>query len=315
MLESAAEPSGDTDSVRSYTFRGEDGDNDSQASDGENGSQTLSTCSHTSRSKSSNDIRETAKMLQKDKWVVTIRIVAVIVILLGAIAVSCVEYLGLRESEQLEFEHRYDDQAKQVGHSLQSELGVKLRAMDSLSVTISSYSMHQSVGWPNISLPEFAFRAATALSNGRGLSIGLQPLVYRENLKEWEAFAMEHQEWRAEGLEFQSIFPEALEIIDDGEEGKLSHGYSHSLFDGQFDSSNIQEISEFVFRVEDGEPIKVEGDLMMPVWQYSPIDAGLPYVNYDQYSKERNHDALTEVVEKEVAVLSPYFDLADSFYG
>ncbi|CAJ1963522.1 unnamed protein product [Cylindrotheca closterium] len=306
-------PSGDTISVHSNSSRG----NDSyMGNDDDN--ETLSTFSHTSKSKASG-VRETTNMLQKDKWVIRIRVAAVIVMLMAAVSVSCVEYFGLVGSEQLEFEHRYEDQAEQLGHALQSELGVKLRAMDSFSVAISSYSMNGFVQWPNISLPEFEFRAATALTNGGGLSIGLQPLVHKENLKEWEEYSIQHQEWRTKGLEFQHMFPEALQVVAAGGNRKLLGAGNHSEPTGEAndhsDNSSIPEISQYVFKVVDGIPVRVEEDLMMPVWQYSPIDKGMPYVNYDQYSKDRNRDALTEVVKKEVAVLGPYFPLAESFHG
>lgn len=278
---------------------------------------TLSTYSRTSKSKgSSSDARETTKMLQKDKWVIRIRFAAVTVILLAAVTVSCVEYFGLRGSEQLEFEHRYEDQAAQLGHSLRSELGVKLRALDSFSVTISSYTMNQNATWPNISMPDFEYRAATALANGGGLSIALQPLVYKEKLREWEEFAIQHQEWRKTGIEFQQMFPEAMGSIAAGGGRRLAGNHSEDMIgENVVESSKIKNISEHIFRVVDGAPVQVEEDLMVPVWQYSPIYSGKPYVNYDQYSKGRNRGALTEVLEKEVAVLGPYFPLSKSFYG
>ena len=294
---------------------------DSLLGSGDSDNESLSTFSHTAKSKgSSSGMRETTKMLQKDKWVIRIRIAAVIVILVAAVSVSCVEYFGLRGSEQLEFEHRYEDQAEQLGHALRSELEVKLRAMDSFSVAISSYSVAQSTQWPNISMPDFEFRAATALTNGGGLSIGLQPLVYKENLKEWEEFAIQHQEWRTKGFEFQQLFPGALQTVEAGDNRQLlGQGKNHSDHTNganvQFDTSSIQNISQHVFQVIDGVPVRVEEDLMMPVWQYSPIDNGMPYVNYDQYSQERNKDALTEVVKNEVAILGPYFPLSESFHG
>lgn len=54
---------------------------------------------------------------------------------------------------------------------------------------------------------------------------------------------------------------------------------------------------------------------MIPVWQHSPIYEGLPYVNYDHYGTSKNKDALTEVVEKEAAVLGRFFELSDGLNG
>jgi hypothetical protein len=284
------------------------------------------------------DIRETTKMLQKDKKIRMIRVMTLAALTVTAIVVSTAVYRSLRSAEQLEFERRFSDQSSQIGQALESQLDVKLRAIDALSVTVASYVGPQSGGWPNITLPEFSYRSASTLSIGGGISINLQPIVYRENLEEWLEFSIQGQGWRAEGLDFQKTYPEAL-----GSDG--SHvGHDHrflleenlnvSLTDRDMDNGNttnedlednghlghgheqIQNISEYIFEVIDGIPTKVEdAEIMLPVWQNSPVHDGLPWVNYDLYRKERSVGALREVLEQKSAVLGQFFELAASFHG
>lgn len=62
-----------------------------------NGGHTLSTESFSSNTGTKNtDVRETTRMLQKDKWVRSIRVIALAVIVIAAVVVSMVEYSSLR---------------------------------------------------------------------------------------------------------------------------------------------------------------------------------------------------------------------------
>jgi hypothetical protein len=252
-------------------------------------------------------IQEAAKLFQNDDRVRLLRDVALMLLVLTATFVSSAVYVSLRASEQREFENRFADQSAQVGHALNSQLGVKLRAIDSLSVTLTSYAGSRSSGWPNVTLPDFDYRAASTLSIGRSIAVELHPLVYRENMREWEEFSFHAQEWRREDLEFQSMYQNSNKNSLD----------SDGVFEENQNNPNVQNISEFIFHVNDGIPTKVEeADIMLPLWQHSPVhDDGIPWVNYDVLKQERNEDALTEVMQNQVAVLGQFFDLSQSFHG
>jgi hypothetical protein len=257
-------------------------------------------------------IQEAAKMLENDDRIRLFRDVALMLLLLTATFVSSV---SLRASEQSEFENRFADQSAQVGHALSSQLGVKLRAIDSLSVTLTSYARSQSSGWPNVTLPRFDYRAASTLSIGSSIAVSLHPLVYRENIREWEAFSFHAQEWRREDLEFQSIYQNSNQNSLDLD-GVNDHDH-RSLFEENQNNPNVQNISEFIFHVNDGIPTKAEeADIMLPLWQHSPVhDDGLSWVNYDVLQQKRNEGALAEVMQNQVAVLGQFFDLSKSFHG
>lgn len=283
------------------------------------GSKTSNTLTAASGNGQNSENRDGGSMLRKDSWVQSLRFLSLCVLLVVAYVVAMTVYVTLRESELKSFEAKFFDQASQVGSSIQSELDVKLQALDTLAVAISSYAgTVESGGWPNISLPEFSYRSASTLKIGTSISVGLQPLVYKEQQREWEQFSIENQGWRKEGFAFQAMFPSALTPVDKVHE---EHDHDHRLMMRRMLNNTVadiptpQNISEFIFRVADGVPTRVNDDLMMPVWQYSPIDAGLPYVNYDQYGKIRNKAALDEVVANEVAVLGPFFELSESFHG
>lgn len=291
----------------------------SNASHDEEGSKLSNTVSDgTGRTSRDADAWEARRMLRKDSWVQSLRLLSLCVLLVVGYVVATTVYASLRESEQRAFESKFYDQSFQIGHSFQSELDVKLQALDTLAVAITSYAgTSASGGWPNISIPEFTYRSASTLKIGTGISVGLQPLVRKDNQREWEAYSVANQGWRREGFAFQALFPDALQANSVSEHSHHDHSrmIAENLNASSVDIESLQNTSEHIFRVVDGVPTRVEDNLMMPVWQYSPIDTGLPYVNYDQYGKARNKGALDEVIEKEVAVLGPFFELSESFHG
>lgn len=262
---------------------------------------------------------DAANVLKNDERVRLLRDVGLMMLLLTATFVSSAVYLSLRSSEQRAFEAKFADQSSHVGLALNAQLGVKLRAIDTMSVTITSYTGSQGNGssWPHVTLPDFDYRSASAMRNGGGISIGLHPLVYRENRQEWEAFSSQAQGWRRQGLEFQRIYENSLEssgLHDDDDEANHDHRQLHS---GELD---VQNVSEHIFQVGvNGFPEILEetADVMLPLWQHSPVHDGLPWVNYDvlREKNERSRDALKDVISNKVTLLGQFFDLADSFHG
>jgi hypothetical protein len=272
-------------------------------------------CTSNTRMNEGAGVQEAAKMFQNDARIRLLRDVALLLLVLTGTLVSSAVYMSLRASEQREFKNRFADQSIQVGNALSSQLGVKLRTIDSLSVSITSHAGSRSSAWPNVTLPDFGYRAATTLSIGRSNAVALYPLVYRESMGEWEEFSYQAQEWRREDLEFQSMYQDLNQnsLDSDG-----VHDHNHRfLFEVNQNNPNVRNISEFIFHVTDGIPTKVEGaHIMLPLWQHSPVHAdGLPWVNYDILKQERNGVALAEVMQNQVAVLGQVFDLSESFHG
>lgn len=253
---------------------------------------------------SNTDALDHVKLLRKDSWIQSLRFLSLCILLVVAYVVAMTVYVSLKGSEYREFENQFDSQAEQIGEGLQAELLIKLKSMESLSVAVTSYAESQpGMNWPNVTLPRFSYRSAGTLTIGGGSSVGLQPLVWRDQRNGWEAFSVQNQGWRDESIAFQEKHGDIFEI-DTGSSTKVNAAVYK------------RNVSESIFQVDDaGMPIIVEGDLMIPVWQYSPIKPGLPYVNYDQHAKQRNREALNEVVDSEVAVLGKFFELSESFQG
>eukprot|EP00980_Cylindrotheca_fusiformis_P023291 scaffold10332_cov101-Cylindrotheca_fusiformis.AAC.2 len=263
----------------------------------------------------SGSAQEAEAWLKNDERVRLLRDVGIMMLLLTAAFASAAVYMSLRASEQREFESKFTDQAAQVGRGLNSQLVVKLRAIDALSATITSYVGAKETSWPNVTLPDFSFRSAIAIRNGGGVALGLHPIVNAEHRGQWENFSFQAQSWRKDGLEFQKKFQntlpaDGLHVHDD--EGNPGHR-------DQVEEFELQTISKYIFQIEDGIPriVGEEAKVMLPLWQHTPVHDGLPMVNYDIYRKRnrRNLNALNEVMENGVSILGQFFDLAQSFHG
>eukprot|EP00980_Cylindrotheca_fusiformis_P002076 scaffold463_cov92-Cylindrotheca_fusiformis.AAC.5 len=255
---------------------------------------------NTKESGGSSDARETTKMLQRDWKIRMFRYVTIALLVATAIAISVAIYAGLRNTERRDFEHSFEFQASQIERAMDGELNSKLRALDSMSVSATSYS-RRGIGptetWPYITLPHFPHLAAGALNIGKGLSLAVVPIVHRENMVEWQNYSVRANGWMATSLEFQTAHPNAF----------IVEGAAKS------EEEIKRNTSEFIFEVIDGLPTKVEDrDFMLPIWQIGPLPKGLPWVNYDISARRETDSAAQVVIETQSCVLGELFDLADS---
>lgn len=281
--------------------------------------------SASSDSNTMSEVQETTHMLQRDHKVRRIRIITIVVLCVAAASVCGGVYSGLKRSEQREFENRFADQAQQIGHTLETELDNKLRAIDALSVTITSFALSQQTtkgtqAWPNVTVPEFPYRAASTLSVGRAISVALQPMVAADQISEWEAYSIRRQQWQNEVLAFQAKFPEAIRPDEDSADGATISTVSEEET-RVFTDVSAESISDFVFQIDnDMIPIRgaiTENRVALPLWQHAPVhsDGQLPRTNFDTYSVEKNTAALDLVMQNHLAVLGQAFELSESSQG
>ena len=153
--------------------------------------------------------KSTSTVRKEDSCVKGLRVSVVVVLVLAAVSCAAVVYLSLKASQTKEFETRFQDQSSHVGHAVHAEVNSKLSAMDSLAITIQSYANSRDIGWPFVTLPEFPYRATSALTLGRGISLALHPII-RDDTREWEEYSVENQGWRQQGMMFDMMFPGAI---------------------------------------------------------------------------------------------------------
>eukprot|EP00980_Cylindrotheca_fusiformis_P011506 scaffold2696_cov104-Cylindrotheca_fusiformis.AAC.5 len=262
--------------------------------------------SNTGESGGSSNVRETTKMLQKDWKIRMFRYATIGLLVATGLVVSVAIYAGLRNSEEREFERSFRFQATQIDQAMNAELESKLLALDSLSVSTTSYS--RTVGsanetWPYMTVPHFPHLAASALRIGKGLNVALLPIVHRENVVEWQDYSVRSQGWMATSLDFQLTHPNAF--------------FTEGSTVLKEDIDHIKNISEFIFSAtNDGIPSIVEDrDIMLPMWQHGPLRVGLPWVNYDLASRKATASAAQEVIDTQSCIFGQVLELSRSLLG
>eukprot|EP00980_Cylindrotheca_fusiformis_P023107 scaffold10127_cov103-Cylindrotheca_fusiformis.AAC.2 len=253
----------------------------------------------------STDARETTKMLQRDWKIRMFRYVTIALLVATGLAISVAFYAGLRNTERRDFERSFEFQASQIEQAMGAELESKLRALDSMSVATTSYSrkaITPNETWPYITLPHFPHLVASALNIGRGLSISLFPIIYRENMAKWQEYSIRAQGWMTTSYEFQATHPNAFVAQDAAMSGAAIN--------------HERNISEFIFELIDGIPTKVkERDFMVPIWQMGPLPTALPWINFDISGRESTAAAARELIESQSCILGDVIELADSLVG
>eukprot|EP00980_Cylindrotheca_fusiformis_P007485 scaffold1549_cov105-Cylindrotheca_fusiformis.AAC.14 len=250
----------------------------------------------------STDARETTKMLQRDWKIRMFRYGTIALLVATGLAISVAFYVGLRNTERRDFEHSFEFQATQIEQAMGAELESKLRALDSMSVAATSYSRKSITPtdtWPYITLPHFPNLVAAALNIGRGVSLSISPIIYQENIADWQEYSVRAQGWLTTSREFQTAHPNAFVVRDPAREG-IKHE---------------RNISEFVFEVIDGIPTKVKDrDFVVPIWQMGPLTA-MPWVNLNLCGRESTAAATREMIKSQTCVLGDLIDLAYSVVG
>ena len=165
--------------------------------------------------------KATNRISRNDPGIRRLRIV-VFLVLFGAGALVCAfVFWSAKGTQTAEFELRWEDTSSHIGTSVISETASKLRTIDAFAITVQSHALLNKgqigASWPLVHLPEFAYRSASVLINARAESISLMPRVEANEKRMWEFYSEANQDWRAEGIEFQKEFPDALS-------GQYEHG-------------------------------------------------------------------------------------------
>jgi class 3 adenylate cyclase len=221
---------------------------------------------------------------------------AVFLVLLGTAAlVSSIVYLYTSNDQTQDFESAFEAHATKILESFYETVERKLEAVDSLSVTITSYAKSTGATFPNVTLPDFEIRA----SNSRVLSdtavFNYQPVVTDETRLGWEAYQIENRdhfdEAFASGISQRAHQDDRLGHIDD---------------DGARRSLQTDDLRDVIMNLApDGTTfVAPEGSgPYLPVWQISPVVPMKSLLNFNVLSHPAGAGSYSEVINTGTAVI------------
>jgi Adenylate and Guanylate cyclase catalytic domain len=131
----------------------------------------------------------------------TWRCVMMAVLVLCAVGVAVVTYLYVSNSEEVEFEAKFEDGSTKVFESLGSSLDAKLGAIDAFVVALVSHARNTNKTWPFVWLPDHAVRVSKIRSLSRALALERYHYVDDDQKQEWESFTQTHNGWVQEAIE------------------------------------------------------------------------------------------------------------------
>jgi hypothetical protein len=144
-----------------------------------------------------------------------VRITMILVLFLVACAVCLSVYFSLSNSEESDFETRFNDQATRVLFSFQANTAQVFDIIRGLTLSYTSQANIDSNGsWPMVTLPDFEARAENVLKVSNLLALLMFPKVSGELRSAWEAYSNANQGWLAEGLAYQQNVPASEVVVD-----------------------------------------------------------------------------------------------------
>jgi hypothetical protein len=131
------------------------------------------------------------------------RIVMFGVLITSTIGVAIFVYKFVSGQQHDEYETAYMDDSTKVIESVGDALDVKLGAIDAMEVTIVSYAVHTGADWPQVTIPDFAVRAAKVRSLTGAVALQMYMVVNEEQKEAWEVYTSQNDYWIQEDLDIQ----------------------------------------------------------------------------------------------------------------
>ena len=164
---------------------------------------------------------------------------------------------------------RFKDFAEEISAVVHIEAENVFGLVESMALTMTSYSIDTNVSWPFITMPHFEKRGTKNNELSRALHLSLVTLLPTNLSERWENYSLANQGWVQEGVEASPALHE------------------------EFLGPNLQapQIPSHVFRFEEEiggptvpqEEAEVDGQYGV-VWQQAPAPHAPSIVNYDLLS-------------------------------
>lgn len=179
---------------------------------------------------------------------------------------------------------RIEEYAARVFDSFEKKLGLHLFALDSFASDIYSYSRHEELEWPLVTLPDFELIGSKFRSLTDTSSVSFLPLVTRRN--EWESYVVDNGWWMEESLEYV----------------KQTTGFEPLVRDSSM-PKNIWDINGY-YDTSIGP--------FLPLWQTSPFVPDASVYNFNALTHPALEGAFKAVLFTGNAVLGDFIDLSSS---
>jgi len=259
---------------------------------------------------------------RENRAVQTLRLIAFLVLLCIAVAVSLSVFFYCQHQEDDSFDLGFTEHAGKIIDAFQANSERRLSALQAFSQQFTSHVLATSETFPNVTLPDFELNAAYTLKLADVVALLVFPLVTTEQRKGWEAYSVNHQYWLSEGLALQDVKRKIAQgntkVADEGESIKILK----DKFDGEgiTDSETEKEIlnetkiTPVIFKVDPGTskgaPETGPGPYF-PIWQLAPAIPAFALINFNSLSHPARVKELKTIMKTEGVLISSAADFRD----
>ena len=316
---------------------------DEDSADSSSSSSTTSDRMSTARSEDKTGSSGDDVLVQRESRVVKrSKLIVYIALAIAAGTVGALTYYLTAQSQQTTFEndvstiegsdcgsgpmcisplilYRLDWQFKGHANEVVSEAESNVQAImgqiESMSLTVTSYTLADNQTWPFVTVPHFELRAHEASSLSGVDLLLFAPIVTSEHVNAWENYSWEQQTW----------IEDSFKYLDDAESsispGAVSrHVYNYTAEMDQEDVDHHDEGDHDEGDHDEGDHDEHEGhdrrrqmlqdrvvgldSFALPIWQMGPIPRNAAIFNLDLHTVPSLKKSIDEVVEARRQVLT-----------
>jgi class 3 adenylate cyclase len=170
--------------------------------------------------------------------------------------------------------------AKDLIDSVELKAHTKFDVLNSLSTTITSYTLSTGMTWPFVSIPHFDIRADEARKLIHSELLAFAPIVSKDERTLWEDFAAKSRGSIQDGLEFETL-------------GEVSSGMT---------TEKIHHFSKETEMIQDN-------DMLVPLWQIGQVPTNASIVMMNLFTHPSFKRMIIDVLEIEHTLISEELDL------
>jgi hypothetical protein len=127
------------------------------------------------------------KMQQDDKALTFLKTTVIVMLLVSGAIVGRATHMLVTKEEQEVFQSRFNQDARSLLDTFESQVEKRMRVASMLSTSITSLAIRVNTTWPVITIPDFHVRTMDAMALTGASALYFSPLVTSETRSAWEA--------------------------------------------------------------------------------------------------------------------------------
>jgi len=260
---------------------------------------TASTVGGSGRSQLSQTNRELEQHDKKSKKVVKRLKTAILLFFTMTAAGVATAFFVYRSyntrAREAAFKKKFRDEAYNMLASIGANMDLTLGATDAFAISMIAEADATNQTYPFVTINNFAVQAGKLLKNSRAKYITTYNAVAKDQRREWEDYARNHNSWIDQSIEVQSRDP--------GYSGpEITEEFLTENYLGNYDL--IHDYDEAIFGWENSTDGVDHDGPFLPIWQCTPVIPIDPIYNWDLLSNSPNLESAVSAMESHLVTIS-----------